>query len=318
MQRFDKPGRDTGPGKFTNELTVPGTVVCTYYVYNFNVDGNVLKAEHKAFLDKYVVPLLRDNSMHVKLTGTTSRSGDRAYNRQLSLERVLRVKDYLRSQGIPESKLPGPDIVAAGEDLSTSKSQEDELDRAVKIIVATGIKPRPIHPPVVLPQDRIIGRRPPAPSTPPPPVDPQISDRWMLRQISGSNVALNVPLGAPGMTSVGGGGVQYTFQLIDLLHARRTTCFYQGYSTTGGTNVLPLGGAITSESAIGSPFKTKDPVAFDAFNSEANWHEDGMLQAAKPALELKSLGIVVPITLGTRIGIPVSQLSSGQFTCQSP
>ena len=80
----------------------------------------MLKQEHKELLDRDIIPFTKEHRVHVKLTGMASRSGDREYNRQLSLGRVLRVKQYLLGKGLTEAQVPGPDIRAAGEDLSTS------------------------------------------------------------------------------------------------------------------------------------------------------------------------------------------------------
>src|SRR5262249_33926287 len=96
------------------------------------------------------------------LTGKASRSGERDYNRKLSLERVLRVKKYLRMGGLTEAHVPGPEIQAAGSDLSHSESKEDEFDRAVRIELAAGLMTKPLQrpttqlPPVYIGPDQPI------------------------------------------------------------------------------------------------------------------------------------------------------------------
>jgi outer membrane protein OmpA-like peptidoglycan-associated protein len=96
---MDKSGKDTGPGKVEIDLgdidTLSPFPLIAVDLFNYNVDGNLLKAEHKKFLDNQLIPLLKKEKAHVKLRGTASKSGGADYNRQLSLERVLRVKGYL-------------------------------------------------------------------------------------------------------------------------------------------------------------------------------------------------------------------------------
>jgi len=154
MAGFDQVGKDTGPGDggflITNKET-PTQIVFEYILFNYNIDGNVLKKEHKELLDRDIIPFVKEHRVHVKLMGMASQSGDREYNRKLSLGRVLRVKQYLLSEGLTEAQVPGPDIRAAGEDLSTSKLSEDPMDRAVRLTIAVGIKPRPLYPTIVVP-----------------------------------------------------------------------------------------------------------------------------------------------------------------------
>jgi len=145
---MDKKGKDTGFGKIELDLgdlsSVSPLPLIAIDLFNYNIDGNLLKDEHKKYLDCKFIPMLKKEDAHVKLSGTASKSGPADYNRQLSLERVLRVKKYLIDHGVPESKVPGPDVSAAGKDLSTSFSNDDERDRAVRITLRLGTKPRPI------------------------------------------------------------------------------------------------------------------------------------------------------------------------------
>jgi hypothetical protein len=96
-------------------------------------------------LDAKLIPVLKSNPWHVKLTGMASKSGSRDQNRQLSLSRLLHVKAYLQQKGIPEAKLPGTEIRAFGSDLSKSKDDNDPNDRAVRLTVAVGTRPMPIR-----------------------------------------------------------------------------------------------------------------------------------------------------------------------------
>src|SRR4051812_45702491 len=210
MAEFDKAGKDTGPGDggFLITRKENDKLIFEYILFNYNIDGNLLKDEHKQLLDRDIIPFVKTNRVHVKLTGMASQSGDREYNRQLSLSRVLRVKKYLLSQGLTEAQLPGPDIHAVGEDLSVSKSTEDPMDRAVRMAVAVGIKPRPLHPTIVIPV--II-----TPGGPEPIIAPEIiihgdrrEERWTIRQLFGTNANVGIGAGIPGIEVIGvGGGV---------------------------------------------------------------------------------------------------------------
>jgi hypothetical protein len=55
MTGFDKVGKDTGPGEggflITNKEP-PDKVIFEYILSNYNIDGNVLKKEHKDLLDR--------------------------------------------------------------------------------------------------------------------------------------------------------------------------------------------------------------------------------------------------------------------------
>jgi hypothetical protein len=113
-------------------------------LFNYNIDGNLIKDEHKEFLDKQLIPFLKANKVHVKLHGTASRSGDPEYNKQLSMERVLRIKKYLTDHGIPESQVPGTQMDWVGSKEANPGDMEDGHDRAVKITIANGLKPKPI------------------------------------------------------------------------------------------------------------------------------------------------------------------------------
>ncbi len=333
MAGFDKIGKDTGPGKATTELTTRPSVVCTHILYNYNIDGNVLKPEHKEFLDRDVAPFLREHRVHAKLTGTASQSGDREYNRQLSLGRVLRVKEYLGRQGIPESKLPGPDIQAAGEDLSTSKSTEDELDRAVRITIALGIKSLPLWPTIVIPILITAEGSPPI-DFPPVVITGSIggSEPWTIRQIYGHNVGVsygaNIPLIGFG---VGTGLVEYHFLLVNRETQQMAQCRFFGPAGSAGVGpagatfgVGPSAGmSMTMQSKNWNNFSTKKGVGFSDFDGQATWHEPGSVGlgtdiSVPSTLELRNLGISVSVQTGRTIGFPGSALSSGSFRCKPP
>jgi hypothetical protein len=64
---WDKVGRDTGPGRFEAELLSGPEILYQFLLFNYNIDGNVLKPEHKEDLDRHVVPLLRSGPVHARL-----------------------------------------------------------------------------------------------------------------------------------------------------------------------------------------------------------------------------------------------------------
>lgn len=103
MVGVDKLGKPTGPGDggfLVTDQDIPSNVVFEFILSNYNIDGNLLKPEHKALLDRHIVPFLKENRVHAELTGTASRTGAANYNRQLSLERVHRVRQYLLQKGL--------------------------------------------------------------------------------------------------------------------------------------------------------------------------------------------------------------------------
>src|SRR5262245_17338125 len=149
MDKVGRPGPEGPEGKVLRDLGAldplwpwPEEAIV---LYNFNIDGNLLKDEHKQALDE-LAAWVKDprNQVHLRLIGTASKSGEADYNQQLSLERVLRVKKYLLAQRLTESQVPGEQMRAYGESRSTSSSEEDEMDRAVRIEIHAGRLTKPI------------------------------------------------------------------------------------------------------------------------------------------------------------------------------
>jgi hypothetical protein len=264
---FDKKGKDTGRGKIREQVVKQHGIEVIADLYNYNIDGNVLKDEHKKWIDIKLLPLLRAFSVHVKLRGTASKTGDREYNRQLSLGRILRVKKYVIEHGIPESKVPGPDIQAAGEDLSTSDFDEDERDRAVRITVAMGTKPRPIFPTIVLPEIVITSDDPtievpptiivvprprPSPRTT---RGPKFSREFEIKQLGEGSLSVFKIIGASGM-----------FLLIrDITNREEIVCVAPGVGTGIG---LPV--SVTLEGPF-NHFTTSTPQELRDFAGRAIW-----------------------------------------------
>ncbi len=70
-------------------------------------------------------------------------------------------------KGLTDAQVPASDMRGVGEDKSTSKFDEDELERSVRIRIVVGIRPVLVPPKVVIPQ--IV-----PPQGPPPPAPTQV------------------------------------------------------------------------------------------------------------------------------------------------
>jgi hypothetical protein len=156
--------RATGPGKVQELSAPPGRydLVQGALLFNFDDDDDVMKPEHRVWLNANAVPLLRpNNGARAFLNGTASRIGAAAYNRDLSRRREENIKRFLISNGVSPSRLS---TTFSGADLSVARVQDDERDRAVSVwlqVTNTG-KPR-IIPRTPPPQ---ILQAPPAVGTP--------------------------------------------------------------------------------------------------------------------------------------------------------
>jgi hypothetical protein len=155
----------TGPGK-VEELSAPhgrNDLVQGALLFNFDLDDDVAKPEHRQWLDVNAVPLLRaHNGARAFLNGTASRVGAAAHNRDLSRRREEDVKRFLTSKGVSSGRLT---TTFSGADLSSSKLKDDERDRAVCVWlqVAGAGKPR-VFPRKPFPPDTL--RAPPELGTP--------------------------------------------------------------------------------------------------------------------------------------------------------
>jgi hypothetical protein len=114
----------------------PNAIATVLVVYNFDIDSSDLKAEHKQWLDKEVIPLLKANpKTTVSLRGTASKSGDAAYNREpLSKARAEAVKKHLLD---PKNGVNPKQITADWVGADYAKLKEYEGDRAVIVFVTT-------------------------------------------------------------------------------------------------------------------------------------------------------------------------------------
>ena len=290
---MDKKGKDTGPGEVEIDLgdidSLSPLPLIAVLLFNYNIDGNLLKEEHKTYLDQKFIPMLKKENAHVKLRGTASKSGAAEYNRQLSLERVLRVKKHLTDGGVPEAKVPGPDLSATGEDLSTSLSNEDQRDRAVILTLAFGTKPRPIRIPkppwVLFPIEPGEVTIPPGlpPVTLPPVTRPR---KYKIQYLTGIGL------------SVGGSVTIDTFRIIDVATNESATfnLVGAGLGLKGPSVTLP---------------KENEPVEFACMNQSlgefqnepANFSTVGVGDASLNLITFPLLGVSKQVNTGFNLGI---------------
>jgi outer membrane protein OmpA-like peptidoglycan-associated protein len=126
----------TGPGKVKvlTPAAANGASALSAVLYNFDIDDATVKPEHQRWLDSQVVPRLKaDARAAVALRGSSSRSGDAAYDRVLSKRRVDAVRTYLVGAGVHAVQIS---TTFTGKDLSTSPNVEDAADRAVFVLLS--------------------------------------------------------------------------------------------------------------------------------------------------------------------------------------
>lgn len=166
----------TGPGKA--EIRAEPK---SFWIYNFDIDGDALKKEHTDFLSKEVVPTLASGGS-ARIVGLTDRRGSQTYNQALSERRAAKTVEFLKSAA---SK---PFVIKQGtgfgELLAQSQGEADGTDdedfRAVLVFVSQ--TPKPPDPP------------PPPPQPPPPVLVKRITERtWQT--------VVNVDLSKDGPTA---------------------------------------------------------------------------------------------------------------------
>ncbi|MBL8231627.1 MAG: OmpA family protein [Bryobacterales bacterium] len=294
---FDRKGTETGPGTIKQDKASGSEAIAVITLANYNIDGNLMKQEHKDFLDQKLIPLLRANKVHVKLRGMASKSGDRQYNYDLSLGRVLRVKKYLIASGVPEAKVPGSDIEAVGEDYSTSKSDEDASDRAVRIIIAGGTKPRPIYPAIIL---REIIRRPiKRPKLPKfSKLSSPMSRLWRIKYLG------EVGLGA---------GTAAHFVLENRTNRTQAVCRFYG---SGPGLAAPVQVGLEGD---WSEFETPDPMHIQDFEGLVSYKTEA---SVGPVGDTRIFWwehmLSVQLNTGFSLGATVVEIKEGVFECDAP
>src|SRR5215813_13573192 len=100
--------RPTGPGKIrvlkirdgaappvpTTFNNVASATSIQAVLYNFDIDGDTLKREHREWLKEHVVPQLGNPQVTIKLTGEASRTGSDDHNFDLSRRRVAQAVSF--------------------------------------------------------------------------------------------------------------------------------------------------------------------------------------------------------------------------------
>lgn len=305
---MDKAGRDTGPGVVLEKVTGSQNTVVIADLINYNFDGNLLKDEHKQWIDFKLVPLLRQFALHVKLTGTASRKGDREYNQQLSVERVLRVKKYLIAKDFKEDQVPGEEMKAFGEDLSEpDRAEDDPRDRAVRITVAVGRKFRPIFPTIVIPieigPEIRIGTTIKLPRLRKIPSPRPGSKDWKIKQLSEGDVGLFRLIGFTGMF----------FEIVDTTNNVEIICVAPGVGTGLGTPA-----SLTLEGPF-NRFSTSNPHHISEFEGPIEWVS--LYTAATQSynrLIIDDLGVNTQVETGITIGASVLSTSKLNLFCSDP
>lgn len=141
--------KPTGPGKILRTGQAPAGGVRAALA-NFDIDGDAPKAEHKAFLDAQVVPILRTPDSICILRGEASQTGSDAHNLALSKRRAENVLSFLASRGVPAVRVR---VQFVGESLAGAFPGENAEARAVSVLVArTATVPAPAPQPTPPPE----------------------------------------------------------------------------------------------------------------------------------------------------------------------
>ena len=133
--------KSTGPGR-TEHRTSPKSLL----LYNFDINGDQLKAEHETFLRKEVVPVLQRGGS-VSLVGLASRSGSHSHNLALSERRAHNTLAFLR-KAVP-SGFAARQVAGFGESKAEQEGYRDgsEDERFRSVVVFTSLSPTPPVPP---------------------------------------------------------------------------------------------------------------------------------------------------------------------------
>ena len=244
----------TGSGLIEIDPRYSGAGMLKALLHNFDFDDMHiagLKREHADFLMTRAVPLLLGNRGKIWLEGRASKVGTNEYNLRLSRRRVQRVVEFLTGNGILESQIQ-PDAV--GEERSTSKLSNDELDRSVEFVILPRAQ-----------QDSPPSRKIPAP--------PPVTTKFRLRVLGEATLSgvpkLRLPkekLGRGPATDI------LLFEIQDVEH--KLSAFY-GYSGLGlgvGYSGLALS---ATDSGPWNDFKTSAPMSVGDFGGMARFTSAG-------------------------------------------
>src|SRR5262249_22549890 len=132
----------SSPGKIYEYHGPQGPVVTTAKLYNFAVGRFDLKIEHRNWLLRVVVPILRSGGS-ISIVGLASRTGADAFNMKLSENRLQAVLDLLRSE-VPSGFQIGIEV-ALGERAAWLAGVKDEVEQEGwrAVVVSVWDKPTP-------------------------------------------------------------------------------------------------------------------------------------------------------------------------------
>lgn len=246
--------RKTGPGKISDESRSMYVGMTKALLYNFDIDGDEVKEEHRKFLWEKVVPLLKGDQGHIWMQGSASRSGSNKHNKDLSERRVKNIGNELVKRGISNRQMQ---LKAVGEALAQTHAREDELDRAVLLV---------IHP--------VPRESPPPPKQIPPP--PPVGTQFKIRALSALGAGVPIPgikklLKFLKLSKLPTQGDVIFFQIVDLKN--RVTAFYT-YVGVGVSKDLSLALSASSKGQW-STFRTTSPIRVSQFAGPARFHTAG-------------------------------------------
>ena len=289
--------RPTGPGRY-QEYRDPRC----FLLYNFDIDGDALKAEHEAYVRSTVVPILRSGSS-VGLTGLASRTADNSHNLALSQRRVEHATEFLRTvlpAGVTITGAGGLGEIPAAA-FGVPDSTEDERFRAVVMFVSIATPSLPPTPPVPDP--------PVAPTLPVPPrrrqeVIPRPHIRPTPVPTTGRTSHFRVRIIGGMGVSLGVGVEAMTLDIWDFENNLLCTYELRGVSLGAGT---PLAVSLRGP---WNDFSTPEPMTCSDFGGIARFGTVFVMDKSVNVLTLEPVGSlpveVVPFRTGWTLGFGIS------------
>jgi|SRR5215204_1046224 len=137
----------TGPGQVEKRSDPP-----SFLLFNFDIDGDSLKHEHKAFLHLEVLPTLRAGGHTVSVIGLADRSGSSEHNQALSDKRVAKTVEFLRA-ALPTTGIVLKQASGFGEEVAAREGFKDgtSQERFRGVLVFLSAKPV-----ISIPKTRVI------------------------------------------------------------------------------------------------------------------------------------------------------------------
>lgn len=264
--------RGAGSGKISvdSRYSAPGMIRAL--LYNFDVDSDTIKTEHRSFLMTKVAPLLQGDRGHVWMQGSSSKTGTNSHNMELSKRRVNNIAAVLRSFRILDRQMQ---LDAVGEGQAQAHKEEDETDRAVALIVIPMAKE----------------------SFPPPkriPSPPSISTEFKIRMVGSMSVTVVA-------------SVEYcSFQIVD--KKNNLTCFYSYCGFGGGGGIWDLGPVSSTMKGPWNDFKTNSAIRVSQFQGSTRFTTGGVGSLTWNYLTIYGLPEdveTVPTTLSIQTGFTV-------------